>query len=143
MKAAQNKRSIGSTIITLVAVVFGALTIKSGGSVLFLGDEFRAQAGNYVPFVLWFNFLAGFTYLAAGLGFWFNKNWAVRLASLIAVASVLVFMLLGWHIYADENYEMRTVIAMGIRCLVWTLIALFSSRHQNNLKSNNLPCSSS
>ena len=30
----------------------------------------RGSAGNYVPFVLWFNFLAGFAYKIAGAGFW-------------------------------------------------------------------------
>ncbi|MBE9548085.1 MAG: hypothetical protein IMF09_01665 [Proteobacteria bacterium] len=134
MKTTHPERSTGRITISLIAFAFGLMTIKSGGSVLFLGDEFRQQAGNYVPFVLWFNFLAGFAYLAAGIGFWFNKNWAARLAALIAAASVLVFALLGLHIYTDGNYEMRTLIAMGVRCLVWILIALFSCHYQSRLK---------
>ncbi len=49
-------RSIGVWIMTVIAVVFGLLTIKSGGSVLFVDGIAREDAGNYVPFVLWFNF---------------------------------------------------------------------------------------
>ena len=46
--------------VAAVAVVFGALTILSGGTVLFGGDAAREAAGKVVPFVLWFNFLSGF-----------------------------------------------------------------------------------
>ena len=66
MASDQAKRSLGTWVIAAVAVVFGLLTIKTGGAVLFIGGEFRQQAGNYVPFVLWFNFLAGFVYLSEG-----------------------------------------------------------------------------
>ena len=72
----QSDQSIGIWIITVIAVVFGLLTIKSGGSVLFVGGIAREDAGNYVPFVLWFNFLAGFTYLLAGAGLFMRKHWA-------------------------------------------------------------------
>lgn len=38
----------------IVAVVFGVLTIMSGGRALFGGAAARAAMGNAVPFVLWF-----------------------------------------------------------------------------------------
>ncbi|MEN8107962.1 MAG: hypothetical protein ABFS22_08140 [Pseudomonadota bacterium] len=126
MASSQPKRSMGTLIVTTVAVVFGLLTIKSGGAVLFIGGEYRQQAGNYVPFVLWFNFLAGFVYLVAGIGLWWRQRWATWLAIMIAAASVSVFVLLGLHIKSGGSYEMRTVIAMGARCSIWTVIALFS-----------------
>ena len=128
MKSAQNKRSMATWIATAVAVVFGLLTIKSGGSVLFIGGEYRQQAGNYVPFVLWFNFLAGFLYVVAGVGIWKRQRWAAWLAIIIFTASVLVFVLLGLHVGSGGSYEMRTVIAMTVRCSVWALIALFCYR---------------
>ena len=126
MASAQSKRSMGTWIVSAVAVVFGLLTIKSGGSVLFIGGEYRQQAGNYVPFVLWFNFLAGFVYLVAGIGLWKRQRWAAWLAIMIAAASVTVFVLLGIHIYSGGSYEMRTVIAMVARSSIWAVIALFS-----------------
>jgi len=52
-------RSAGIWIVTVIAVVFGLLTIKSGGSVLFVDATFRQEIGNYVPFVVGFNFFAG------------------------------------------------------------------------------------
>ena len=128
MKSVQSKRPVATWVTIAVAVVFGLLTIKSGGSVLFVGGEYLQQAGNYVPFVLWFNFLAGFLYVVAGIGIWKRQRWAAWLAVMIFTASVLVFVLLGLHIGGGGNYEMRTVIAMTIRCSVWAVIALFSYR---------------
>jgi len=126
MASSQAKRSMGTWIVTAVAVAFGLLTIKAGGAVLFIGGEYRQQAGNYVPFVLWFNFLAGFAYLVAGIGLWKRQRWAAWLAIMIVAASVLVFVLLGLHINNGGSYEVRTVIAMGARCSIWAIIALFS-----------------
>jgi hypothetical protein len=54
--------------------VFGALTIASGGRVLFVSEAARVATGNYVPFVVWFNFLAGFAYVAAGVGLWLGRR---------------------------------------------------------------------
>ena len=56
MTAIKPARSIGIWMAAVVALVFGMLTIKSGGSVLFIDGIAREDAGNYVPFVLWFNF---------------------------------------------------------------------------------------
>ena len=128
MKSAQYKKSMATWIVAAIAVLFGLLTIKSGGSVLFIGGEYRQQAGDYVPFVLWFNFLAGFLYLVAGIGIWKRQRWAAWLAIMIFTASVLVFILLALHIGSGGSYEMRTVIAMTVRCSVWAVIALFSYR---------------
>ncbi len=122
----KSNRSIGIWIITIVALVFGMLTIKSGGSVLFIDGPDRQAAGNYVPFVLWFNFLAGFTYLLAGVGLFMQKSWAPLLSILIAAATIVVFALLGLHILTDGSYETRTVMAMSLRTVVWGSIATFT-----------------
>jgi hypothetical protein len=82
----KSDQSVGLWIVTIIAVVFGLLTIKSGGSVLFVDGIAREDAGNYVPFVLWFNFLAGFAYLLAGVGLFMQKHWAVWI-SIVIVAT--------------------------------------------------------
>ncbi|MFA5627220.1 MAG: hypothetical protein WC965_07075 [Thiohalomonadaceae bacterium] len=84
--------------ISLVAIAFGLLTIKEGGLVLIGNEAARTAAGNYVPFVLWFNFLAGFAYVIAGIGLWMRQRWAVWLAISIALATALIFMSFGIHI---------------------------------------------
>jgi hypothetical protein len=116
------------TVLAVFAVVFGLMTIKGGGTVLFGGDAERAAAGQVVPFVLWFNFLAGFAYVAAGLGLWRMRPWAGRLALAVALASLAVGSALALHIATGGAYEMRTVAAMTLRCTVWGLIALATRR---------------
>jgi len=124
----KSDRSIGIWIITVIAVVFGLLTIKSGGTVLFVDGAFREDAGNYVPFVVWFNFWAGFVYLIAGGGLWMQKHWAVWISIFIVVASLVVFAILGIHILKGGMYEVRTIAAMSLRTVVWALIAMFAYR---------------
>jgi hypothetical protein len=104
------------------------MTIREGGAVLFFDGPARLAAGHYVPFVLWFNFLAGFIYVAAGLGIWFQKTWAARLALAIAAATLLVFAAFGWHAASGGAYEARTVVAMTIRSTVWLVIAAIGWR---------------
>ncbi len=116
------QRSIQARIISLIAVGFGLLTLKEGGTILFGDEAARVAAGNYVPFVLWFNFLAGFAYIIAGAGLWLQQRWAVWLAAAIATATALTFAAFGVHIYSGGAFELRTVIAMSLRTLVWVAI---------------------
>ena len=121
-------RGISIWVISLIAVGFGLLTIKEGGTILFGDAAARAAAGNYVPFVLWFNFLAGFAYVIAGIGLWRQQRWAAWLAAAIAVATALTFAAFGAHVATGGAYEQRTVIAMSLRTLVWTAIAVLAYR---------------
>lgn len=122
------QRSIPSRVISLVAIAFGLLTIKEGGAVLFVDGAGRAAAGHYVPFVLWFNFIAGFAYVVAGIGLWMRKRWAMWLAIGIAAATALTFAAFGVHVFAGGAWEKRTLIAMSARTLVWASIALVAWR---------------
>lgn len=107
-----------------VAVLFGLMTVREGGAVLFVDGPARTAAGDYVSFVLWFNFLAGFAYAASGVGLWFQQNWAARLAIGIAAATLLVFAAFAWHFTSGGAYETRTVGAMTFRSAVWVAIAV-------------------
>ena len=111
-----------------VAVVFGLLTIVSGGGALFGGPSAQAAVGDAVPFVLWFNFLSGFAYVLAGVGIAMERHWAAMLATSLAVLIAVVFTLFGLHIYGGGAYEMRTVGAMSIRLVTWVAIAAVARR---------------
>lgn len=125
--------------IILIAIAFGALTIKSGGFVIFIDGPARLAAGNYVNFVVWFNFIAGFFYIVAGLGFLLNKKWTAKLATTIAASTLLIFAAFGVHILMDGSYEMRTVMAMTLRSTIWIVfaIAAFSLAKNHNHESIN------
>lgn len=117
------KHPVSLRVAAVIAALFGLMTIREGGAVLFVDGAARLAAGNYVPFVLWFNFLAGFAYVIAGVGLWFRRQRAARVALGIAVATLLVFAALGWHIANGGLFETRTVVAMTLRSTIWFVIA--------------------
>ncbi len=111
-----------------VAVVFGLLTILSGGRALLGGPAAQAAAGDAVPFVLWFNFLSGFVYVLAGVGIAMGRRWAAKLSVALAVAIAAVFALFGLHVLQGGAFETRTVGAMALRLLVWVVVAAIAVR---------------
>ena len=115
-------------ILALVAIVFGIVTIIVGGKTLFGGTEVRIAAGNILPFVLWFNFIAGFAYVIAGVGLFLWKRWAAQLSAAIAAATIAVFVAFSIHIFLGGTFEARTVGAMIIRSVVWIVIAVSACR---------------
>ena len=122
-------------ISAIFAILFGLLTLKSGGAVLFIDGPDRLAAGNYVPFVLWFNFISGFVYIIAGTGLFLWREWAIKLSFLIAATTLLVFAAFGLHILNGGDYEQRTVGAMVLRSTVWLaigMLALKAKRKQNS-----------
>ncbi len=122
------QRAIWDWMLSLLAIGFGLLTLREGGAVLFFDGAARQAAGHYVPFVLWFNFLAGFAYIVAGVGLWRRRRWAAWLALAIAVATALVFMAFGAHVLLGGAWEPRTPVAMMLRTLVWAGIATLAWR---------------
>ena len=126
MDAIDRKPGLGLRVVSLIAIAFGLLTLKEGGMTLSGDAQALAAAGAYVPFVLWFNFLAGFAYVTAGVGLWMQRRWAVWLAVAIAVATALVFIAFGVHAASGGAYAERTVFAMSLRLLIWTAIAGFA-----------------
>ena len=132
----ERKAILGIKIAAAIAILFGMLTILSGGRALFGDPVAQAAAGNAVPFVLWFNFGAGFAYIATGVGLFLRTRWAVWIAAFIAISTLFVFGALGIHIWTGGAYEMRTVGAMTFRSLVWIGIAMISFRAK---LSNTIP----
>ncbi|MYN12295.1 hypothetical protein GSY71_03895 [Pusillimonas sp. TS35] len=122
------QRNAWNWLISLLAIGFGLMTLREGGAVLFVDGAARQAAGHYVPFVLWFNFLAGFAYIAAGVGLWMHRRWAVWLAIAIVGATALVFLAFGVYVLLGGAWEPRTAVAMTLRTLVWAGIAAIAWR---------------
>ena len=129
------ERNMAVWFFSLLALLFGFLTLKSGAAVLFFDGEARLAAGNYVPFVLWFNFMAGFLYIITAISLWLMHPYVVYLSWFIAVATLLVFALLGLYIINGGEYEMRTIIAMSLRSTIWFMVAVFSGYYFRQKKS--------
>ena len=102
----------------VAAIAFGSLTLISGGSALFGAVDM----GAVVPFVLWFNFLAGFAYVIGGLLLMTGHRLALPVALTILIATATVFAVFGWRVFAGDAFEMRTVGAMTLRTLFWAVM---------------------
>lgn len=118
------RRSRALTIAAAVVVIFGLLTIVSGARALFGGVDM----GAVVPFVLWFNFVAGFAYVLTGIGLWRGTNWAPMLSLGIAAATAAVFAAFLWHVGSGGAWEIRTMGAMILRTGIWIAIAILALR---------------
>jgi hypothetical protein len=138
MKLPELERSRWVGGLAIFAILFGLLTIISGGRTLF-NAEAQQAAGNYVGFVLWFNFLAGFAYIIAGVGLWRMQPWAMWLSFAIAAANLVIFAAFSLHIFSGGGYEMRTVAAMSLRTVVWLIISAVAYKNLNpNAEIQNL-----
>jgi hypothetical protein len=91
------------------------LTVASGGTTL----RGVIDMGAIVPFVLWFNFLAGFAYVACGVLLWRGNRAALPLALLILAGTLAMFAAFGWHVLAGAAHEARTLGAMTLRTGFW------------------------
>lgn len=124
--------------IAILFFVFGIMTVASGGRSLFT-EEGIATRGNIIPLVLWFNFIAGFFYLLAGLSILKMKPCVKRLSIFLASFSSIVMLYLAIHIYQGGFYEIKTVVAMSFRTFFWIAFAVYF--HRSNLFSKTeCPC---
>lgn len=121
------KRTPTIIAVALISILFGVITIKEGGSVLFTVAG-KSDAGNFVPFVLWFNFLAGFVYVLTGVMLFRLKSCARKLSKALAIATGIVFILFIAHILNGGAYEFRTLVAMTFRLSIWISIAIYTHR---------------
>ena len=126
--SAQAQRSRTQQVAAVVALVFGLATIASGASVLFGPEQARQAAGHVVPFVLWFNFVTGFLYVAAGIGLWRARLWGFWLSAGLALALAVVFALFMERVATGGPSEMRTLYALAFRFTVWCLITIVAYR---------------
>jgi hypothetical protein len=110
------------------AMVFGVLTVLSGGRGLFGDAAARASLGQVVDFVLWFNFLAGLFYVFAGWALWQGRTWGRHLALALAVGTALVALAFGVHVFGGGAFEARTAGALALRLGFWMVVAWVAQR---------------
>ena len=107
----------------LAAAAFGALTIFSGGMVLFGPEAAQRAAGNAVPFVVIFNTAAGFAYLIGAYALWQNHPLARWIALAIGVATLIVLAGFAFAALTGTKVELRTALALPFRAGFWLVIA--------------------
>lgn len=114
---------IAHLVAGIVAMVFGVVTLVEGGRMVFGSPEVWAAAGNVVPWVLYFNFSAGFVYVLTGGLTVLKKPVAAKLAVALAIANVLVLVSLFIFAATGGLFETRTMAAMGLRTVFWSVQA--------------------
>lgn len=122
------KQSFHHLLLASAAFIFGTLTLIASGSVIWGPTPIQKAAGQIIPFVVWFNFSAGFLYLTAALGFVKQQAWAVVLSLAIACLTLFVFGLFSLAVVSGQPYEMRTIWALLFRTGFWFGL-YFVSRH--------------
>lgn len=113
-----------NVLVALLFLLFGFMTIISGGRSLFT-ESGVATRGNIVPVVLWFNFLAGFFYLLAGILTFRLKACAKKIAVILAILNIIVLSYLAIHVYQGGLYENKTIMAMTFRTFFWIFFAVY------------------
>jgi len=115
-------------IAAVTGGLFGLVTLAGAGGVLFGPDAARDAAGDIVPFIVWFNFLAGFAYLAAAAGLWQGRVWAGWLAAAIAGGTAIAAFWFAAVAVGGAEVELRTAGALGLRFAFWAGIATLALR---------------
>lgn len=114
------------TVLFIVLILFGAVTLFMSSSVLFDWFGIRAKEGNFVPLVVWANWLCGILYLITAYAILKNQSWAKVPLIISLVILVIAYIGLFIHINNGELYETKTIGAMAFRMIV-TALFLFTT----------------
>ncbi|HLV41982.1 MAG TPA: hypothetical protein VKY37_06875 [Brumimicrobium sp.] len=117
----------------IILLAFGMLTLLLSTSVIFDLFGIREMEGNYVPLIVWANFIVSLFYLIGAYGFFMEKVWTTKLLGVGTVLLILAFIYLIIHIFSGGIYEDKTVGAMIFRTALtfgFTLLSYFSFRNK-------------
>lgn len=115
---------------------FGLLTLFLSTSVIFDLFGIRAKEGNFVPFIVWANFIVSFLYLFAAYGFIKRKNWTTTILGVSTLILIIAFIALNVHINSGGVYEMKTFKGMIFRTsitFIFSLLAYFTITKNKSL----------
>ncbi|MDT7830031.1 hypothetical protein RQM65_15290 [Pricia sp. S334] len=120
------KNSILRYVTLFILTAFALLTLFLSSSVLFDWFGIRAREGNYVPLVVWANFISGGLYLIGAFGLLKQKKWTFW--PLLISVFILIGALVGLYVHIEIGapYETKTIVALVFRTgltLVFTFLA--------------------
>lgn len=126
-------------LTTATLAIFGFATFFASSAILLDLFGVRETEGNYVPFIVFTNFIVSLLYLVAVYGFLKNKILAIKLLLASLVILIVAFAGLWVHIWSGGLYETKTIGAMAFRIIVtigFAVVAYFinkkSKSHGNN-----------
>lgn len=116
-------------VIAISLIAFAAVTVFMSSSVIFDWFGIREKEGNYVPFVVWTNFIAGFLYLISAYGLLKARKWAFWILIGTILFLVIALIVLALYINYGGVFELKNVGGMGFRIaltIAFTVIVYFS-----------------
>ncbi len=120
------KTKLSRYVVSTLLMAFALLTLFLSSSVIFDWFGIRAKEGNYVPFVVWANFISSWLYLLAAYGLIGLKKWTVT--TLMVSFFILVGALAGLyqHSHTGGLYETKTIGALLFRTGLTLVFAMFA-----------------
>ena len=114
------------TLLLIFLFLFGLVTLFMSSAVLFDWVGIREKEGNFVPAVVWANWLCGFLYLICAYAVF--KNSLRAKIPLITALFILIAASLYLFIHTSKGglYETKTVGAMAFRIGI-TALFLFTT----------------
>lgn len=113
-------------VSAIILLLFAMLTLFMSSSVIFDWFGIRAKEGNYVPFIVWTNFICSLLYLFAVYGFLKSKKWTVLVLTSALIILILAFIGLKSHINQGGIYETKTINAMIFRMLLTLVFSIIA-----------------
>ena len=99
------KNKVFRYVIAVLLIVFALLTLFLSSSVIFDWFGIRAKEGNYVPLVVWANFMVSLLYLLASYGYLFLKKWSLSVMLIaVIILGAMLFRILVTLFFAGMIY---------------------------------------
>ena len=125
-------------ILAAFLTIVGLVSMFMTFSVIFDLFEVRKQEGNYIPMVVYGNFICSFLYVIAAY-YIFKENDLSTIYLFFAVLLLLItYAYMLYHIQSGKPYEMKTVFAMLGRTsltIVYAAIAWYLFSRVRKLKT--------
>lgn len=122
-------KKIINSISAIILAAFALLTLFLSSAVLFDWFGIRAREGNYVPFIVWANFVCSILYLIAVYGFVKRTTWTFKILLIALIILIVAFIGLQFYINNGGLHETKTIKAMIFRMLLtlsFSLVAYFN-----------------
>lgn len=115
-------------LFSFALIVFASLTLYLSGSLIFDLFNVREQQGNFVPFVIWTNFICGFIYLSSVYGIIKQNKNTYKLLGAAFLLIIVTFIAFNIYINQGGIHEVKTFGALIFRLIltgIFTLLAYY------------------
>ena len=104
--------------LSLIGVLFGIVTIISGGSVLSGSNPGYIV---FLPLVI-FNTVMGFVYILTGIVTWQNFSRGKAIAGIVFLLNLFMLITIGYLYLYGTDIAIKSLGAMSFRTVVWLII---------------------